>query len=302
MAESKKAGRSVLRAVDGRKASGVCQYSADSKGFEAVVTAQVFDGAAAPEAVLQFGTDKDYRCRPPAGIESPLRCGEPGVVAVWVTEGGRPALFGQLVPGAFDAAEARKRLLGAPARQEGAKEELKTPAPLSSSAGPGGALAAQQPAEPILLLQSGPQPQQQEPLVKAASFPMQSPAAEAEKIPAGQFAPPASGPLVVRRAPRPTLRPPVYSPLWDDVSAEFEKMLDNLPPVRPFDGNMEGARFAQMPLAGAVQCYIGSVEIKGMKVFLQAVPARPFARPAGFDHSLVSREGESFWVKYFIQE
>ena len=82
-------------------------------------------------------------------------------------------------------------------------------------------------------------------------------------------------PLVVRLAPRPTPRPPVYSPLWDDVSAEFEKMLDSLPSAQPFNGNAGNARFAEMPLAGAVQCYIGSVDIKGMKVFLQAVPARP---------------------------
>jgi hypothetical protein len=108
-------------------------------------------------------------------------------------------------------------------------------------------------------------------------------------------------PLLVKRAPRPTPHPPGFSPLWDDVSAEFEKMRDSLPKAQPFNGNEESSEIAELPTSGAVQCYIGSVMVNGMKVFLQAVPARPYARPAGFDHSLVSRDGECYWVKYFIQ-
>jgi hypothetical protein len=273
MVDSKKSGKAVLRAVDGRKASGVCQYSVDTNGMEAHVSVQIPDGGDFPLAVLQFGLGKGYRCTPPAALGGALRSAEAGVMAVWVTEGGAPVLFAQLLPGAFDAGEARKHLSGAEAQREEIGSTKKT---VSVKAVP--ASAAAEPS-PVLLLGSGSQPPHQ----------------AAIKAPSAQ-------PLVVRRAPRPTPRPPVYSPLWDDVSVEFEKMLANLPPAQPFNGNTAGTRIAEMPLGGAVQCYIGSVEIKGMKVFLQAVPARPFARPAGFDHSLVSRDGETFWVKYFIQE
>ena len=61
-------------------------------------------------------------------------------------------------------------------------------------------------------------------------------------------------------------------------------------PSQPFNGNAEGARFAEMPLAGAVQCYIGIGGDQGH----EGVPAgragppvraprrvRPFARLAG---------------------
>ncbi len=110
-------------------------------------------------------------------------------------------------------------------------------------------------------------------------------------------------PLVIERAPRPGPLAPVYSPLWDDVSAEFERMLDALPTARPFHSRGdEDAQFAQLPLGGAVQCYIGSVVIEGRHVFLQAVPSRPYGRPAGFDHTLVARDGSCYWVKYFIED
>ncbi len=110
-------------------------------------------------------------------------------------------------------------------------------------------------------------------------------------------------PLVIERAPRPGPPAPVYSPLWDDVSAEFERMLDALPTARPFHSRAnEDAQFAQLPLGGEVQCYIGSVVIEGRHVFLQAVPSRPYGRPAGFDHTLVARDGTCYWVKYFIEE
>ena len=110
MAEIKKTGKAVLRAVGGRRASGVCQYAMDAKGAEVSVSAQTFDGAAALEAILQFGPDKGYRCRFPAGLAETVRCGEAGVMAVWVTADGKPALFAQISPGAFDMAEAQIRI------------------------------------------------------------------------------------------------------------------------------------------------------------------------------------------------
>jgi hypothetical protein len=304
MGETKRTGKALLRPVDGFRAAGVCQYAIDARGMEANVSAQFFEGGMSPMVVLQSGSGKGYQCGPPAPLSGPVRSGA-DIAAVWVTDAGKPALFAQIAPGAFDMPEARKRLAAAEQpnadaaapREEPRVSALsfkaataeKIPMPSFREPETGNAAAPAQPPEPILLLRPGVQPPQE----NAAA----EPAAKASARPQA----PGFQPLVIRRAPRPTPRPPVYSPLWDDVSAEFEKMLESLPRTQPFNGNAEGAKFAEMPLAGAVQCYIGSVEVKGMKVFLQAVPARPFARPAGFDHSLVSRDGETFWVKYFIQ-
>jgi len=343
MGDVKKAGKALLRAVDSRKASGVCQYSVNAKGIEATISAQIFDSSAVPEAVFQYGADRDYLCRPSARLDAPIRA-DPGVAAVWVTDAGQPVLFAQIAPGAFDMIEARKRLAeGKKPHTESVKPQAQavpaaTPVPVPATAKTAAKATFREPKasdtavpfpppEPFFLLQPGakrspestasepPQPAMPtgqktakppeafaEPSLKIASFQPPALASSAEKKPFAQAAPPPPQPLVVKRAPRPTPRQPIYSPLWDDISAEFEKMLGNLPTAQPFNGNADGARFVEMPLAGAVQCYVGSVEIKGMKVFLQAVPARPFARPAGFDHSLVSRDGETFWVKYFIQE
>lgn len=281
----------MLRPVDGFRAAGTCQYTIDSRGLEANVSAQFFEGGAMPTVVLQHGPGKGYLRQPPAALSGPVRCAESDIAAVWVTDAGKPALFAQIAPGAFDMNEARKRLAAAPepkADAAAAREEPRVSAlSLQDSAA---AKAPAQKPQPVLLLQPG-----------AGTQPPPAPEiADINELPR-QPQPTGFQPLVVRRAPRPTPRPPVYSPLWDDVSAEFEKMLESLPRAHPFNGNAGSAKFAEMPLAGAVQCYIGSVEIKGMKVFLQAVPARPFSRPAGFDHSLVSRHGETFWVKYFIQ-
>ena len=50
-------------------------------------------------------------------------------------------------------------------------------------------------------------------------------------------------------------------------------MLEALPLARPFHSRGDDdAQFAELPLGGAVQCYIGSVVVEGKHVFLQAVP------------------------------
>lgn len=356
MSEAKKSGKVLLRGVDGIPVAGVCLYSTGPAGFEATISAQLPDGGV-PMAVLQYGPEKGYACRPPEGISAPVRCGDAGIAAVWVVSAGGPALFSQIRSGAFDAAEARRKLQDAlqtkpaqqavkaaglpagamvrPANREPVSAEQAVPFPSASAPGrfvypPKDAGRPPSPQakadEPILLLQPGPQPPQKgaepKPEGRAAAAPAWQPAkapppaahaVKAASVPAAQAVKTAPAPmakphpaaplppLVVRRAPRPTPRPPVYSPLWDDVSGEFEKMLDTLPQAHPFGGESTDARIAEVPTNGAVQCYVGSVEVDGMKIFLQAVPARPYARPAGFDHSLVSRSGECYWVKYFIQ-
>lgn len=326
MNEAKKSGKTVLRSVDGRQAAGICSYTVGRDGIEANVSAQLFSGGQA-SAVLQFGPERDYLCRPAAGIAQPVRCGDAGIAAVWVLDDGVPALFGQLSAGAFNRDEARKRLPdGSPVKREDVRSDAAVKAvsvPVAAmslpvvkpsnrepssqdTAVPFQRRAQEARAESLYLLGSGSQPEKKG--VEPEKGARGANAAPAEPLPQKPSqARPAAGqpwqPLVVKRAPRSTPRPPVYSPLWDDVSVEFEKMLDSLPQVHPFNGNAEGAdaQFAEVPTDGAVQCYIGSVVINGLKVFLQAVPARPYARPAGFDHSLVSRSGECFWVKYFIQ-
>ncbi len=105
--------------------------------------------------------------------------------------------------------------------------------------------------------------------------------------------------ITIKRAPPVSL--PRDTPLWADIQPQVEAMLDTLPSAQPFAAATDSARFAALPLEGAVQCYIGSVIVGGVKVLLQAVPARPFHRPAGFDHTLVSRDGDSFWVRYEIE-
>lgn len=106
--------------------------------------------------------------------------------------------------------------------------------------------------------------------------------------------------ITIKRAQPVSL--PRDTPLWADIQPQVEAMLDALPSAQPFAAATDSARFAALPLEGAVQCYIGSVVVGGIKVLLQAVPARPFHRPAGFDHTLVSRDGDSFWVRYEIED
>lgn len=117
-------------------------------------------------------------------------------------------------------------------------------------------------------------------------------------------------PLAARARPKPMgitvkraapLAMPRDTPLWADIAPHVEAMLDTLPQAQPFAASVDSARFAALPLDGTVQCYIGSVIVGGIKVLLQAVPTRPLHRPAGFDHTLVSRDGESFWVRYEIE-
>lgn len=317
MAEPTKRGKTVLRGVDGSKAAGVCAFSISKAGIEATVSAQLFSGGQA-SAVLQFGPERGYRCGPEADPGRPLRCVESGVMAVWVLEDGKPALFGQLVPGVFDREAARRALSGSESVQS--KDTV-----IKASALPKAAPepdSKQEDAEvafkslfrhtgedsPLLLLKPSEPGEDAAPLrneTPVAHSPEPAAKPETEKETAQAQKPVSKqqpwSPLIVKRAPRPAPRDNVYSPLWDDISAELNNMLDTLPQAHPFNGAETAARFAEVPLDGAVQCYVGSVEINGLKVFLQAVPARPYARPAGFDHSLVARNGECYWVKYSIQ-
>lgn len=327
MAESKKSGKTALRSVDGIKAAGMCVFSIGPKGIEASVSAQLPESLGTPEAVLQYGPEREYLCRPPVTIDGPIRCSEPGVMAVWVLGAGKPALFGLLGNGAFDAVEARRHLPEPDTKVKKTQTQFKI-ASVTQPAEPVQANpmvrptyrepASKEPA--VSFLPTGQQPYAAAPAkdtpihaqgigISAATATTQgakTPATQtiggSQPLPSArqQYSAAHQQPLVVKRAPRPTPHTPVYSPLWDDVSNEFEKMLDSLPQVQPFNGNAENAEIVEVPTGGAVQCYVGSVTINGMKVFLQAVPARPYARPAGFDHSLVSRSGESYWVKYFI--
>lgn len=285
MAETKRTGKAALRGVDGRQATGMCHYTIGVMGSEFNFSVQIPNGVE-PQAVLQFGPARGYLCRPPVPVSGPVKCAEAGIMAVWVTDGGKPVLFGMVGSGPFDSAEARRHLAN------NRQEPSNLPAEVKPSAAP--------PAEGRAIQATAAVPQEH--AVRA-----QSTKAHAESAlrlpppPVPQKWPVATLPLVVKRAPRPTPQPPVYSPLWDDVSAEFEKMLEYLPKTQPFNGNATDAEIAELPTDGAVQCYVGSVTVNGMKIFLQAVPARPYSRPAGFDHSLVSRDGECYWVKYFIQ-
>lgn len=290
--------------------------------MEAAVTVQLPNAQAEPTAVLQFGPDKGYRCGSPSPVSGPVRCDEPGAVAVWVLDGGKPALFGLVGSGPFDHAEARRRLTEALARRDTSQATVKAASVAVTTPVPASPMVRPTYREPSYPEQESPFPSHKpqpgasapvEDRTPDSPVAIQSVAASAAEQETGpetanderpfHHARQAQQqePLIVKRAPRPTPRPSVYSPLWDDVSAEFEKMLDSLPSAQPFNGNADDAAFTEVPTAGAVQCYIGSVTINGMKVFLQAVPSRPYARPAGFDHSLVSRNGECYWVKYFIQ-
>lgn len=105
--------------------------------------------------------------------------------------------------------------------------------------------------------------------------------------------------ITVKRAAPLTM--PRDTPLWADIAPHVESMLDTLPQAQPFASAVDSAQFATLPLDGAAQCYIGSVIVGGVKVLLQAVPSRPFHRPAGFDHTLISREGDSYWVRYEVE-
>lgn len=321
MAEPTKRGKTVLRSVDGGKGAGVCTFSISKAGIEASVSAQLFSGGMA-SAVLQFGPGQAYRCRPGVSLNEPLRCAEPGVMAMWVLEDGKPRLFGQLTPGVFDREAARRALPGSESVEpkdimvkaaslpetspelESKPEDAEIPfRALFNQAGEDSPLRLLKPSEPGEDAAPPPEPDstiekrepespaQPETIAEQENTQAQKPAAKQQPW----------SPLIVKRAPRPAPRTNVYTPLWDDISVELDKMLDTLPQAHPFNGAEAGARFAEVPLDGAVQCYVGSVEINGLKVFLQAVPARPYARPAGFDHSLVARNGECYWVKYSIQ-
>lgn len=328
MGETLKTGKAVLRDVGNRMPAGLCAYSRTPSGLEISLSSERIEPGMA--AVAQLGPDRGYACLKPSDATQTMRSVESGIRAVWVTDGARPVLFAQIGGGPFDAAAARAYLPGTagtppPARPDltaqperaappaaqlqepamlpepsplpemPAQADMRTQAEAAGNWQP--AAEPEQTADPSLCEQANPPPVIELPPPYGAAPPA------AEAVPARPPAQAAEArPLVIRRAPRPGPRPPVYSPLWDDVSAEFEKMLDSLPAAHPFDGSAGDARFAELPMAGAVQCYIGSVSIGGVKVFLQAVPSRPFARPAGFDRTLVNRNGECFWVKYFIQE
>lgn len=321
--DAKKTGKAVLRAADTGKAAGMCAYSTGANLTEVTIAAELPPGS---QAVLQLGPEKGYRCLRPTLASEPLQTREQGVTAVWVLAGGKPICFARIGSGAFDPREATARL---PAQDEHEDTLIKPaslpaeklPPPHEPRPTPREPKETEVPfradrdidigtkesaTEPVLLLQAGYRhaaeeaktkkaetAQKADTTVRAMAQPAATPQRVWKELPR---------PLVVKRAPRPTPRPPVYSPLWDDVSPEFEKMLENLPKEKPFNGNVETSEFASLPLDGAVQCYIGSVAVNGMKVFLQAVPARPNARPAGFDHTLVTRDGECYWVKYFLQE
>jgi hypothetical protein len=123
-------------------------------------------------------------------------------------------------------------------------------------------------------------------------------AASAPPRPSRETLAKAMGITVKRAAP---LAMPRDTPLWADIAPQVETMLDTLPQAQPFAAAVDSARFAALPLEGAAQCYVGSVVVGGVKVLLQAVPSRPMGRPAGFDHTLTSRDGESFWVRYEIE-
>ena len=305
--------------MDGRQATGVCSYTIGPKGSEYSLSIQI-PNELDPQAVLQFGPSRDYLCRPPAPARGPVKCGEPGIMAVWVTDSGNPVLFGMVGSGTFDWAEARRRLANSPPKPSADHHEVKAAAialPVPSippviTVRPSNREPSGRSEPPFLsaaesgvaaLAESG-TGQIATAVLPEAAVRAQTAAGHAESA----LQPPLPAPwqihpqpLVVKRAPRPSPHPPVYSPLWDDVSAEFEKMLDSLPKAQPFNGNAADAKIVEVPTGGAVQCYVGSVMVNGVKVFLQAVPARPYSRPAGFDHSLVSRDGECYWVKYFIQ-
>ncbi len=321
MIEGRKTGRTTLRGVDGARATGICHYASGPKGSEYTISAQL-PGAVTAEVVLQYGPSRGYQCRPPEPLSNSVKCPDGSVAALWVMSGGKPLLFGILGTGPFDQAEARRKLLSYSKQSITAKPQRVRTSAIQLP-------AAAQP-------EVAPRPSFREPSSKSEPpfpLPEQKPGAAAAVEIAGantatavlQKESPARSlpaqaqrgteiasaaqpntatnrkPLVLKRAPRPTPHPPVYSPLWDDVSFEFEKMLQDLPAARPFNGSAHDAEIVELPTDGAVQCYVGSVLVDGMKVFLQAVPARPFGRPAGFDHSLVSRDGECYWVKYFIQ-
>ena len=321
MIEGRKTGKTALRGVDGVKATGICHYATGPKGSEFTISAQL-PGAANAVIVMQYGPSRNYLCRPPEPLSISVKCHDGGVAALWVISGGKPILFGTVGTGPFDQAEARKKLLdtGKPviaARQSQVKaaaiplpaatQPEVTPRPSfrepSSKSEPPFPLPEQKPGAAEAVEIAGANTATAVLQKEGPTRSLPAPAKRGTEI--ANAAKPGTDtnrkPLVLKRALRPTPHPPVYSPLWDDVSSEFEKMLQDLPAARPFNGSAHDAEIVEMPTGGAVQCYVGSVILDDVKVFLQAVPAKPYGRPAGFDHSLVSRDGECYWVKYFIQ-
>lgn len=320
-----KTGRTVLRPLPGQRASGVCLHSVRDGRLEATVAAQAPVRGAVLTALLQYGPMGGYRCLPAEPVEGMLQASGPLPMAVWVLDRGNPVLFGQLTHGDFDMDVAKSRLLQ-PAEEPPAPQAVE-PLPLAPEAqeesipeevvqeeiapeevaleepAPEDALGYDTPAQPAALEAPAETLWMEEPLPPEGSFPAVAPPEEVDHYPVAVERPTPPPPLVIQRAPRPGPLPPVYSPLWDDVSAEFERMLEALPLARPFHSRGDDdAQFAELPLGGAVQCYIGSVVVEGKHVFLQAVPSRPYGRPAGFDHTLLSRDGTCYWVKYFIEE
>ena len=316
MAETRKSGKTALRPVDGRQAAGMCHYSIGSRGSEFLISAQL-PGTAEVRAVLQYGPERGYLCRPPEPVSGPMKCPDGAVAAVWVLAGGNPVLFGRIGTGLYDQTEARRHLLENKTKPQKSSAQSK---PVALPLPPVPAMAPKPTFREPSSRSEQPFPLPEQKPGAAAAIERASPVSAATVSDAAAHTPPASAaraaepaapaqpgpgsagkPLTVKRAPRPTPHPAVYSPLWDDVAAEFEKMLEDLPRAQPFNGSTLDAQIVEVPIDGAVQCYVGVVTVQGMKVFLQAVPARPYGRPAGFDHSLVSRDGECYWVKYFIQ-